>query len=219
MKANRRHWVLILIIVASIVVSCQMGDISTNIVKKPLPSQESDTHTAGTTLLVNTPALTIEPVLEVTAMVFQLTSPEFSHKSAIPAKFTCKGKNVSPELLWTDPPKGTASYGLILDDPDAPSGTWVHWVMYNIPEKVRELPEAVPSKMEINNLGVGGMNSWSQYGYGGPCPPIGTHRYFFRLYALDKVLDLKAGGTKADLIKAMQGHILAVTELMGTFTH
>ena len=110
------------------------------------------------------------------------------------------------------------SYGLIMDDPDAPAGTWVHWVLYNIPGKLRGLPESIPQDKEIADLGVSGVNSSSKYGYSGPCPPIGTHRYFFRLYALDSLLDLKPGATKPELIKAMQGHILGVAELMGTYT-
>ena len=150
-------------------------------------------------------------------MVYQLSSPVFVHKSAIPLKYSCKGDNISPELTWSDPPEGTMSYGLIMDDPDAPAGTWVHWVLYNIPGKLRGLPESIPQDKEIADLGVSGVNSSSKYGYSGPCPPIGTHRYFFRLYALDTLLDLEPGATKPELIKAMQGHILAVAELMGTY--
>lgn len=150
-------------------------------------------------------------------MVFQLISPVFNHKGLIPKKYTCKGDDVSPALSWSDLPVGTVSYGLIMDDPDAPVGTWVHWVMYNIPGTKTMLPESVPADRVLDGLGVSGVNSWKKSGYGGPCPPIGTHRYFFRLYALDKMLDLEPGANKPELIKAMQGHILASAELMGLF--
>ncbi len=220
----RFRWVMILLI--SLTSSCN-GKIDMpfgGTITRPAANDQNTTISPVTVpdaaqLLVETPALTIEPVLEVPTMVYQLSSPVFSHKSAIPVKYSCKGENISPELTWTDPPEGTMSFGLIMDDPDAPAGTWVHWVMYNIDGKLRGLPESVPVKKEIANLGVSGTNSWSKYGYGGPCPPVGTHRYFFRLYALDTILDLKPGATKPDLIKAMQGHILEVAELMGTYTH
>jgi Raf kinase inhibitor-like YbhB/YbcL family protein len=171
-----------------------------------------------TQLSVNTPKPNTPTVLEATKMAYQLTSPVFEHKQAIPEKYTCKGKNISPELKWNEPPQGTAAYGLIMDDPDAPAGTWVHWVIYNIPGSLHGLPESVPNDKEIINIGINGINSASKYGYSGPCPPFGTHRYFFRLYALDQMLDIKPGANKPELIKAMQGHILAIAELMGTFT-
>ncbi|MBA4421272.1 MAG: YbhB/YbcL family Raf kinase inhibitor-like protein [Anaerolinea sp.] len=151
-------------------------------------------------------------------MVFQLISPAFSHKGIIPARYTCKGENLSPQLQWADPPDGTASFGLIMDDPDALIGTWVHWVFYNIPGNLKGLPEGVPSVQAKNQYGVNGRNSWGKPGYGGPCPPAGTHRYFFKLYALDTLLDLPSGASKPDLIRSMQKHILAETELMGTFS-
>lgn len=151
-------------------------------------------------------------------MVFQLTSPAFDHKGLIPSKYTCKGEDVSPALNWNNPPADTLSYGLIMDDPDAPVGTWVHWVIYNIPSTRNMLPESVPSEWIMDGLGVNGTNSWKKAGYGGPCPPLGSHRYFFRLYALSKILELGPGANKPELIKAMQGHILATAELMGVFS-
>lgn len=197
----------------------QFGRTSPQSAESRNPAIPTDVSPNETQILVVTPATTLEPVLEVPTMVFQLSSPAFLHKSEIPLIYSCKGDNISPELNWSDPPNGTLSYALIMDDPDAPAGTWVHWIMYNIDGKMRDLPKSVPVKKEIADMGMSGINSWSKYGYGGPCPPVGTHRYFFRLYALDTKLDLQPGATKPEVIKAMQGHILAVAELMGTFTH
>ncbi len=150
-------------------------------------------------------------------MAFQLTSSAFPAAGAIPAKHTCDGADVSPPLAWTDPPSATRSFALICDDPDAPMGTWVHWVLYNIPASSRGLPEAIPGEQELADGSRHGRNSWGRTGYGGPCPPSGTHRYFFRLYALDTDLDLAPGATKADVLRAMDGHVLASAELMGTY--
>ena len=151
-------------------------------------------------------------------MVFELMSPVFVAGEAIPLKYTCDGDDVSPPLAWSDPPAGTQSFALICDDPDAPVGTWVHWVLYDLPADARELPEAVPSDAELPDGGRQGNNSWPRIGYGGPCPPSGSHRYFFKLYALDTVLGLDAGATKKELLLAMEGHVLAQVELMGTYS-
>jgi Raf kinase inhibitor-like YbhB/YbcL family protein len=149
-----------------------------------------------------------------------LTSSAFAQGEPIPAKHACTGdaasslKDVSPPLTWGEPPAGTQSFALIMDDPDAPNGTWDHWILFNIPASTRSLPESIPA-----NAGFpGGTNSWGQTGYGGPCPPSGTHRYFFKLYALDEMLAISPGASKGELEKAMVGHILAQGELMGTFT-
>lgn len=150
--------------------------------------------------------------------VFELTSTAFSHKGSIPTKYTCDGKDISLPLKWRDPPPGTKSFALIADDPDAPVGTWVHWVLYNLPAETRALPEAVPPEAELPDGSRHGKNSWGRKSYGGPCPPSGTHRYFFKLYALDTVLDLAAGASKRKLLKAMKGHILAQTELIGKYS-
>ncbi|KKL66619.1 hypothetical protein LCGC14_2143140, partial [marine sediment metagenome] len=117
----------------------------------------------------------------------------FGNGDPIPTKYTCDDQDISPPLQWGDPPEGTRSFALICDDPDAPVGTWVHWVLYNLPASARDLPEAVPSDAELSGGGRHGQNSWRRPGYGGPCPPGGTHRYFFKLYALDDELDLAAG--------------------------
>ena len=142
-----------------------------------------------------------------------LTSDAFANGQSIPAKYTCKGKNISPALAWTDPPAGTQSLALIMDDPDAPGGTWVHWVVFNIPGGTHTLPE----DLRARGISVG-KNSWGDMRYGGPCPPGGTHRYFFKLYALDSPLNLSPGATKDQVLKAMDGHTLAQGELVGTFS-
>lgn len=149
---------------------------------------------------------------------FDLQSIAFSPDGEIPVKHTCDGPDLSPPLRWTDPPAGTRGFALIGDDPDAPGGTWVHWVLYGIPPTVRELPEGVPARDTIAGIGRQGANDFRRVGYGGPCPPRGpTHRYFFRLYALDVQTALPAGKVKADLLQAIQGHVLGRAELMGRY--
>jgi Raf kinase inhibitor-like YbhB/YbcL family protein len=164
------------------------------------------------------PAATTAPETKEVVIPFELTSPAFAAGQAIPAKYTCKGENVSPALSWGDPPDGTQTLVLIVDDPDAPGGTWVHWVMFNIPADVRDLSENFPGDATLPDGSVQGITDFGKPGYGGPCPPSGTHRYFFKLYALDTTLTLDAKTKKADLEAAMDGHILAQTELMGTFS-
>ncbi len=148
---------------------------------------------------------------------FQISSPAFSHKGNIPAKYTCSGENVSPAINWENAPTGTVSYTLIMDDPDAPLGTWVHWIYFNIPANVTGLEEDIYHLGKVENGTVTGVNSGGKKEYSGPCPPTGQHRYFFKLYALDTSLEISGSATKAELIKAMQGHILAQTELMGLY--
>ncbi len=148
---------------------------------------------------------------------FVLTSSAFAHGASIPPEYTCDGEDLSPPLQWSDPPEGTRSFALIMDDPDAPGGTWVHWVLYNLPAGTRALPEAIPSDEQFADGSRHGINSWRRFGYGGPCPPGGTHRYFFKLYALDTVLALEGSVTEKELLRAMEGHILAQAELMGTY--
>jgi Raf kinase inhibitor-like YbhB/YbcL family protein len=147
----------------------------------------------------------------------ELKGQAFQLGEMIPAKYTCDGPDVSPPLTWSDPPAGTKSFALISDDPDAPVGTWVHWVVWNIPASSRSLEENLPKKESLSNGARQGTTDFRRIGYGGPCPPSGTHRYFFRLYALDTTLDLPAATTKKDLEKAMQGHVLAQAELMGKY--
>ncbi len=149
----------------------------------------------------------------------QLMSASFEQGQTIPSKYSCEGTDISPELHWENAPEGTQSLALITDDPDAPAGTWVHWVLYNIPADATSLPENQP-KTETLESGIRqGRNNFLKTGYGGPCPPRGhgPHRYFFKLYALDTVLNLKQGASKVDLEQAMKGHVLAKAELMGRF--
>ena len=151
-------------------------------------------------------------------MAFELKSQAFKEGDLIPDKYTCEGPDVSPPLRWNDPPRETRSFALIADDPDAPMGTWVHWVIFNLPERQRDLPEGVPSREKLPNGARQGLNDFKRVGYGGPCPPPGKpHRYYFRLYALDTMLDLKPRVTKARVLEACKGHILAEAELMGRF--
>jgi Raf kinase inhibitor-like YbhB/YbcL family protein len=151
-------------------------------------------------------------------VAMSLRSPAIEAGSGIAKKYTCDGRDVSPPLRWDDTPAGTGSYALICDDPDAPMGTWVHWVIYNIPGTVSQLPEAVPAQEELKDGTLQGKNDFGRIGYGGPCPPRGKpHRYFFKLYALDAMLSLPAGATKSALLKAMEGHILAEAQFYGTY--
>jgi len=152
-------------------------------------------------------------------MSIQLTSNAFAHEGPIPAKYACTGSDTSPALTWSDPPEGTQSFALIMDDPDASVGTWVHWVLFNIPASSRGLTEAIPSEGTLSDGSLHGKNSGGNLGYNGPCPPSGTHRYIFKLYALDDMLGLSSGADKGELLKAMEGHILAQGELMGTFSN
>jgi Raf kinase inhibitor-like YbhB/YbcL family protein len=150
-----------------------------------------------------------------------ISSTAFSDKAPIPAKHTCQGANVSPALAWSGVPAGTKSLALIVDDPDAPDPaapkmTWVHWVLYNIPPQTVGLPEAVAAK-DLPRGTLEGVNDWKRTGFGGPCPPIGRHRYFHKIFALDTVLPDLEHPTKAALEKAMKGHVLASAELMGTY--
>ena len=151
-------------------------------------------------------------------MALSITSPVFKNGSPIPALYSCKGRDISPALSWSDAPAGTRSLALILDDPDAPGGTWVHWVIYNIPASAGGLQEAAPIQAQLADGSLNGINSWGKLGYGGPCPPSGTHRYFFKLYALDTMLSLPSGANKQNLLSAMMNHILALVELIGTFS-
>lgn len=142
----------------------------------------------------------------------KITSPAFAHKTAIPERYTCDGRDINQPLHIDTVPGGAKALALIVDDPDAPAGIWVHWVVWNIPPQTREIKE--------NSLPAGaaqGLNDWKRNRYGGPCPPSGTHRYFFRFYALDSTLTLAPASSKADLERAMHGHILAQGELMGTY--
>ena len=151
-------------------------------------------------------------------MPFALTTPAFPPGGEIPRKFTCQGADISPALAWAGVPEGVQSFALIVDDPDAPVGTWVHWVAYDLPGTARNLPEGVPKTAEVPGGGRQGVNDFGKVGYGGPCPPAGNaHRYFFKLYALKGTLGLGAGATKMDVVRAMQGQILGEVQLVGKY--
>lgn len=153
------------------------------------------------------------PPLDIT-----VESTAFTESHDIPTRFTCDGDDVSPPLSWSEPPPGTQSLVLIVEDPDAPGGTWDHWVLFNVPASIRLLPEGVPADPFPSGMGTHGSNSWHRLGYGGPCPPpSSTHRYYFHLYALDIVLDVEAGSTKKDIEQGMQDHILAAGSLMARY--
>ena len=147
-----------------------------------------------------------------------LVSDAFDEGGTIPVEHTCDGADTSPPLRWTDPPEGTRSWAMIVDDPDAPSKTWVHWVVYNLPADTRHLPPGIQGAEELPDGTRQGRTDFGRPGYGGPCPPAGKpHRYFFKLYALDAMLELKPGASKSRLVDEMAGHILAEGRLMGTY--
>ncbi|MCI0499527.1 MAG: YbhB/YbcL family Raf kinase inhibitor-like protein [Planctomycetales bacterium] len=150
-------------------------------------------------------------------MNLDVTSAAFENGGLIPPKYTADGQDISPPLGWSGVPEGTQSLALICDDPDAPVGTWVHWLMWNIPPEVTGLNENIPPNAALENGIRQGTTDFNQIGYGGPAPPSGTHRYFFKIYALDSMLNLPPGATKPGLEKAMSGHILAKGELMGKY--
>ena len=142
----------------------------------------------------------------------KITSSAFQNNSSIPSLYTCDGANINPPLTFSDIPAGAKSLALIMDDPDAPSGTWDHWLFWNLPPSVTEIKEGVPPAEAIV-----GVNSWPKIAYGGPCPPDREHRYFFKLYALDTMLNLSRGSTKKEVESAMSGHIIAQAELVGKY--
>lgn len=149
-------------------------------------------------------------------MDFIVTSPAFVHEKMIPSQYTCEGKDISPPLKWDGAPNGTRSFVLICDDPDAPR-LWTHWVVYNIPEKTHAIAENCPRSEKLADGSVQGTNSFGNIGYGGPCPPSGTHRYYFKLFALDSMLDLPSGASQREVEEALDGHVLGKTELMGRY--
>ena len=146
-----------------------------------------------------------------------ISSTAFSNGSLIPSQYTCDGANISPPLQWSGLPPGTKALALIVDDPDAPAKTWVHWVVYDLPGSRSELPENVRPQEKLPDGGKQGTNDFKKIGYGGPCPPSGTHRYFFKLYALDTETSLNPGATKDELLKAIEGHVVAQGELVGKY--
>lgn len=151
-------------------------------------------------------------------MALTITSTAFAEGEMIPRKYTCDGDDISPPLFWSGAPDTTQSFALICDDPDAPRGTFVHWVIYNIPAGTMGLPESIPAGDTLPNGAVQAFSGFRRPGYGGPCPPGGTHRYFFKLYALDTTLTLTGPARKKEVVAAMEGHILAEAQLMGRYS-
>jgi hypothetical protein len=194
---------------------------STPAAQQTLAPPVTEMPVVATSAPTSTVAPEASPSVMEPSLPFELISTAFEQGGPIPAKYSCNGEDISPSLAWGDPPAGTQSLALIMDDPDAPGGTWDHWILFNISPDLRELQENLPitGKNQDPNAIFVGDNSWGRADYGGPCPPSGTHRYFFKLYALDKTISLLPGATKQELLSAMDGHILAETELMGTFSH
>jgi len=151
-------------------------------------------------------------------MAMTLTSPAFAHEGVIPARHTCDGEDISPALAFSGVPSEAASLLLVCDDPDAPSGVWDHFLLYNLSPATPGLPEGLPEAASYPGGGLSGKNSWGRTGYSGPCPPSGMHRYIFTLYALDMRLPLPPGATKRELLRAAKGHILASATLIGRYS-
>ncbi len=151
-------------------------------------------------------------------MTIHIESSAFAEGGKIPGQYTCDGKDISPPLSWSGIPEGARSLALICDDPDASRKAWVHWVIFNLPAGTAGLPEAVPARESVSGGGTQGTNDFRKVGYGGPCPPSGTHRYMFKLYALDTEIKASASATKADVERAMKGHVLAQANLMGKYS-
>jgi len=203
----------------SILTACAapgQSEISTAEPSQIAPTLEAPTATSAAPAPSPAPSATeASPEIMEPAMPFELISTAFEQGEPIPVGYSCDGEDISPSLAWGDPPAGTQSLALIMDDPDAPVGTWDHWIVFNIPAEIRELPEAMSAGDVAATFG---KNSWGRSDYGGPCPPGGTHRYFFKLYALDTTLGLDETANKGQVLGAMEGHILAQAELMGTFS-
>jgi len=186
-------------------------------------TQHADSNATPTTAGANvaaTPAATKEAGGATKGgdkLTLKLTSAAFEEGGMIPAKYTCDGDNVSPPLAWSGVPENARTLALVADDPDAPRGTWVHWVVYQIPATEKGLPENVPARETLDGGARQGRNDFKNTGYGGPCPPSGTHRYFFRLYALDAEPNPPSGVSKEQLLKAIEGHVVAEGQLMGRY--
>jgi Raf kinase inhibitor-like YbhB/YbcL family protein len=187
----------------------------------PTPTSAPTTTVPPTPTPTTTPTETQEPTPTPTPTpepaVFTVTSSAFGYGEAIPSRHSYRGGNISPALEWSGAPEGTVSFALIMEDPDATAGIWTHWVVYNIPSDVFELTEGAPITTTLANGAMQGRSDFGATGYGGPSPPSGTHRYYFRLYALDTTLNFAAPPSRAQVLAAMEGHILAEAEYMGTY--
>lgn len=217
-KPRLRHPLAPLILASSLaggVAACSLTSDPPAVAQVP-PTISAPTPTPPVTP-TPTPAPTPTARPTPTPVTFQLASSAFAPSEPIPSRYTCEGEDLSPPLTWSGAPVGTRSFALIMEDPDAPGGTFVHWVVYNLPASVTSLPEGIRSDSDLPQGAVHGRNSFGRNNYGGPCPPRGPHRYFFTLYALDRQLALAPGATKEALLRAMEGHILAQAQLMGTY--
>lgn len=174
------------------------------------------THCKSLALFVIIPAVTL--LIGGENMKIDISSTAFKEGEAIPSRYSCDGDDISPPLAFSNVPDGTASLALICDDPDAPMGIWVHWVLYNLPPQTRSLNEGMTKSERLPDGSIQGISDFKRPGYGGPCPPGGTHRYFFKIYALDTMLSIEGKVTKEDLLKGMDGHILAEGSLMGRYS-
>lgn len=171
-----------------------------------------------TTFPISTPTAIEKNTKEVTTMQnISISAEAFQAGGAIPPEYTCDGSDVSPALSWKGIPSNAKSIALIMDDPDAPGGTFVHWVLYNIPAGTEKLPMGIPGNQTLGDGSRQGITDFGSVGYGGPCPPRGTHRYYFRIYAIDTMLDLPPGASRKQVDSAMKGHVLAAGELMGRY--
>lgn len=222
----------ILIIIAIFSEQILTGCISNSPTQQPVKRKESSPSISANTTAVLAKATTspvppttafansqVAPTTTANKITFEISSPAFKSYNPIPIEYTCDGKDMSPPLAWRGVPEGVKSFTLIVDDPDAPGGTWAHWVLYNIPPNRTDLPESVPSGATVEGVGVQGKSSFEEVKYGGPCPPLGMvmHHYNFTLYALDTRLFLPPGASKADIKKAMKNHILSQAEIVGTY--
>ena len=212
----KRYWItLCCMLVVLILSACGSSGDAT---PADTPVAEADVEGAAPTVQPPTP--TSPPTEGVSlddAPRFDLVSDAFLEGFPIPADYTCEGRDISPPLTWDMPPAGTLSLLMIMDDPDAPGGTWTHWVLYNIPAGQYQLPAGVLPSKQLDDGSLHGKNNWDVIGYRGPCPPSGTHRYFFKLYALDIKLELPHSAERSEVEAAMAGHVIGYAELMGTF--
>lgn len=216
-KGNGWHSLLLFIAVGTALVGCtSRADLNTIQDQAPLSDEPTEVVFVTPTTAEMEVGQAIEAPKETSS--FTISSPAFSEGDPIPIQYSCDGEDQNPALEWSGTPDGTASLALVMDDPDAPGGTWVHWVLFNIPSDVSGLPYSMPATSILDDGSVHGANSWGRSDYGGPCPPGGTHRYFFKLYALDSLLELTDGADFGDVEQALREHLVGEASLMGTYT-
>jgi Raf kinase inhibitor-like YbhB/YbcL family protein len=216
-------------IIAILYIQILTGCYPNSLIQKPVhPTETLPIASTQTDLELTIPApspiMTLTQAQVLVTMVpdnikFEISSPAFTSSNPIPVEYTCDGNNMSPPLAWRGTPEEIKTFALIVDDPDSPGGTWVHWVLYNIPANRTDLPEGISVGETIEGVGVQGKSSFKEIKYGGPCPPLGSgiHHYHFKLYALDTRLFLPPAASKSDVQKAMQNHILNQAEIIGTY--